>query len=266
MKSPFEFNDYRAFLKHRMNEHGKGLMTKLAEAGGCQLSYLSQALAGRVQLTRDHAFGIASELNLENNEFEYFMTLVEEDRAASKKYRDHLKEELRKQKTKYDQLKNKVAHAEIHETSTYETVYNSSWLWSAVHLLTSSKRYQTEDAIASKLSISPEMTRSILQFLEKMDFVERKGSLWLYKSGAGHLPKESPLHLFFNQNWKVKALENGQKPNQKNLSFCLAQTLSEEDFERIKQEIHQLISRVSKIAEPSKPLELMCFSLDLFLV
>lgn len=100
----FSFTDdiqvIREFLKE--NSGIRSVKSKLAEAAGCQLSYLSQALAGKVFLTPDHAFGISKFLRLNEVEAEYFMLLVQVKRAGAREHRSYLQSKLAEiRKTKF---------------------------------------------------------------------------------------------------------------------------------------------------------------------
>ena len=57
----FEFLDYRKFLTAVIEKQSrtKGFRALLASGAGCQRTYLSMALHGKVHLTPEHALGIA---------------------------------------------------------------------------------------------------------------------------------------------------------------------------------------------------------------
>src|SRR5258707_1252594 len=62
--SPFDYKDYRLFLKAlcRQPEAKRGFQAALAKAAGCQSSYLSQVLQGNVHVTKDSAWQPAMQM------------------------------------------------------------------------------------------------------------------------------------------------------------------------------------------------------------
>ena len=61
MLAPFEFSRALDYLdaQIRSNKTVYRYKSSLSEAAGCQLSYLSQVLAGKAQLNPDHAAGLS---------------------------------------------------------------------------------------------------------------------------------------------------------------------------------------------------------------
>ena len=59
-----------------------GYQRQLSEAAGCHTSYLSQVLADKAQLTPDHAAGLAVFWQWNETASEYFLTMVQLERAC----------------------------------------------------------------------------------------------------------------------------------------------------------------------------------------
>src|SRR5262249_55560726 len=82
--SPFAYSAYRPYLIALCDQpEAKGMRKQLATVAGCQPSYLSQALHGRVHLTEDHLAGIAEFLQLKADEAEFLLLLLREERAGT---------------------------------------------------------------------------------------------------------------------------------------------------------------------------------------
>ncbi len=92
----FYFNDYKKVIAHfiQVNESQRGYKSRLAEAAGCQNSYLSKVLSQAVHLTQDQGFGLSKFWNLMPVEEEYFLTLIQLERAGSLAYKNRLSEKL----------------------------------------------------------------------------------------------------------------------------------------------------------------------------
>ena len=92
----FTILDEIEVIERFLSENGgvRAIRSKMAAAAGCQLSYLSQAIARKVQLTPDQGYGIAKFLRLSEVEIEYFMQLVLLKRAGTREHRAYLQNKL----------------------------------------------------------------------------------------------------------------------------------------------------------------------------
>lgn len=260
----YDYSDYRAYLRAVCDQtQAKGQLTRLAKAAECQLSYLSRVLSEQVHITRDHAFGISMELQHSEDEEKYFMDLVDLGRAANPQYRSHLTQKLSRMKKEKEDSQKKGPRENL-EYSARELIYNSAWYYSAIHLLTSAPEYQSVEALINKTRLSKATVTRVLQDLLTMGYVENKGRTWIYLSGEGHLNQNSHLTLLHHQNWRLKSIEEMKSFTESNLHYALAQTVSKADFEKIRKILLGSIASVTKVAGPSEPEELLCFTLDCF--
>src|SRR4051812_24470031 len=90
-KSIFEFDGCREYLRHLIASHRteRGYQARLAGRAGCHPSFLSQVLGGRAHLSQEHVLAIAHYLALSYAETEYFLTLLDGERAGSTPLRQH---------------------------------------------------------------------------------------------------------------------------------------------------------------------------------
>jgi hypothetical protein len=87
MLSIFAFGHYKDFLRAHCDA-SRGALTKLAEAAGCQRSYLSKVLTADPHLTPDQGFLISRFLEFKSDEAEYFMLLLHDQDQRG--YQTHL--------------------------------------------------------------------------------------------------------------------------------------------------------------------------------
>ncbi|MDQ3232688.1 MAG: hypothetical protein M3Q07_12790 [Pseudobdellovibrionaceae bacterium] len=94
----FEQENYRDIIRGKIRDHSRkrGYQTQLAKFAGCQVSYFSQVLKGQVQLTPDQAAALCEVWNLADLEAEYFLTLVNFERAGSPQLQQRLRTQLEK--------------------------------------------------------------------------------------------------------------------------------------------------------------------------
>lgn len=264
MRSVFEFATYKAFLAHKLASEGqRGQLSRAAEAIQTQRSYLSRVLSEELHLTPDHAFKLAKFWRLTPPEREYFLILVDIDRAADPEFRAHLKERANALKDKHDSVQNRAERAQF-SGEALQVGYFSSWVWSAIHFLTSIPAYQNEDALADRLGLKRERVLVHLEHLQELKYVEKKSGRWIYKSGEFHAPKNSPLVILHHQNWRNRAMMDAQELDGANVHYTTVQTLSRDDYERIKALLLEFIAESSRIAAPSKPEEGIALTCDFF--
>src|SRR6185312_140032 len=77
---------------------------QLAEAAGCQRSFLSQVLASQAHLNADHAIGLATYWNLPEIEKDFFLNLVSFARASSKTLKEYFSKKIEKSRSNRDIL------------------------------------------------------------------------------------------------------------------------------------------------------------------
>jgi hypothetical protein len=153
-----------------------------------------------------------------------------------------------------------------HSVAGMERQYFSTWIWSALHFLTSIPAFQTVDAISNRLKLSSTLIEQHLIELEKMGFIEKKQNRWIYRSGEFHAPKDSPLVILYHQNWRNRAVTDSYEMQDSSVHSTTVQTLSRADYEKIKEMLLHFLSEVSQIAGPSNPEECMALTCDLFQV
>jgi uncharacterized protein (TIGR02147 family) len=263
--SIFSYQDYRDFLQALMTSQSEswGLITKMAKAAQCQRPYLSKVLKGEAQLTPSQAYGLARFWKLNSFETEYFLGLLEAERAGSGDYREYIQRKnsaLRKSQEDLSQRVNRKSAPIAHN----EVTYYSAWYWSAIHILVSIPAFQTVEAISRKLSLSPSIVEVSLKRLEEYGFVKREGGKWKFDTSERHISKTSPLSALHHANWRNRAVLDAQDSTQDSVHFTVVQTLSRADYQHLKQLVLEFIERASRVAGPSNPEELMCLSCDLF--
>lgn len=264
MTSPFSYTDYRKFIKARIDadKDNWGLISRLADAAQFQRSQLSRVLGGHLQLTMDQAFGIADYWHLSHEETNYFLKLVEFERSGNKKYRERIGRELNEMRKENEDLSQRVNRPTADANAMH---FYSSWIWQALHAIVTIPELQTASAIAKRLNFPTEFVLSCLRGLKEMGYVSESGGKWQRTAAFSHLPKNSPIVSLAHRNWRERAIHDAQM-RQDGLHYTAVQTVSREDFEKIKTMLLKNIDEYNKVARPSKEEELVCFSCDWFMV
>jgi uncharacterized protein (TIGR02147 family) len=263
--TPFSFRDYRDYLRAVIEKSPRswGMVTRLAEASGCQRSYLSKALAGHVHLTPDHLFGITVFLKLTEHEADYLLNLLDSSRAASSAFKKRLLAKCSKMRAEYEDLQNRVQRPQA-VANEPEQIYYSSWVYSALHILVSIPRYGTSRAIAEKLQLPLELVEIRLRELKNWGFVSSQDGKWKFGSIELHIPKRSPLSAYHHQNWRQRAVLDAQDPNSSGIHFTVVQSIDGATWEKIKGALIEFIENAAIVAGPSKEERLICLNADFF--
>lgn len=263
-RTVFQFNHYKDLLGALLTgSENRGKLSQAATALGCQRSYLSRVLSEEMHLTMDHAFNLAEFLNFDGEEREYFLALVEWERAVSPKYRAHWKAKITALKAKHESIPERTERKEL-KLDHLEARYFSSWVWSALHFLTSVPEYQSSAAMAQRLGLPESQVRSHLEALSQQGLVLQKGSKWIYQSGEFHAEKDHPFVLLHHQNWRQRALLDAQEFSRDHIHYTAVQSVSRADVEKIKELILECLSEFSRIAGPSKPEDVIALNIDFF--
>lgn len=262
----FEFTDYKLYVRARIEAEGErswGAIRRLAEAAGCQRSYLSQVLRGSAQLTPDQAYGLARHWGLDELGSEYFLALVERDRAASRAFREHLEARLSALRRRGASLSQRVRHAEAPPTAEHE-LYYATWRPIAVHLATSVPALQRPRAIAEHLRLPlPEVERT-LAALAAMGRVSREGASWRHAGGSLHLAQTSPLLPTHLTHWRLRAAESAGAGTDDKVHYTTLHSLSARAFARLRSLLRDFVESSHAVAGPSDPELVACVNLDLF--
>jgi uncharacterized protein (TIGR02147 family) len=263
-ESIWGFTSYVEFLKARLTgRENRGRLSRAGESLKVQRSYLSRVLAGELHITPDHAYGLTEFLGLTDDERDYFLTLVEQERASSASYREFQKRRANELRLRYESIDERTQRKALVQMER-DVEYFSAWHWSAIHFLTSVPQNQSASSISDRLSLSPSIVAEVLNGLERRGYVKRSSDRWIYHSGEFHTPKEDPLTVIHHQNWRSRAVLDAQMNRDDSLHFTAIQTMSRADFARIRRLMLNFISESSRIAGPSEPEDAIALTCDLF--
>ncbi len=228
-----------------------------------QLFFESRALRSEVQLTPDQALGLCELIEFNQNETEYFLLLVNQERAATKKLRQHLEKKSKKLREEYLDLSNRI-QSTIVQSDQREIVYYSAWFWSAIYVIVSIPQFRTVSAIAQRLSLPVFLVQQVLSQYESLGLFRKNGQEYSLTDKSLHLSKHSPLISNHHNNWRQRAVYDSQVNKTESLHYTVVQTMTRKTFEDIREEILKLIDKSAKLADPSKEEEVFCLNIDWF--
>ncbi|MGE3756215.1 MAG: TIGR02147 family protein [Pseudobdellovibrionaceae bacterium] len=261
----YRFEDYKQVLKTKISEFKghRGIVAKLAEAAGCQRSYLSQVLNSHVQLTPDHALGICQYLTFTEAETAFFLLLVDYARAGSRALKQRLLKQIKETQEKNSNLESKIETPIIHASESMY-LYYSSWIWSALHIAVSIPELQTVPALAKHFQLPAHFIEQTLLGLKEMGLVNKSGEKWTYGTHEQHLSRRSSLISLHHRNWRDRAVTSSQTHPERNYHYTGISSASKEDFLKIYVLLVSTTEKIRKTISLSKEEELICLNIDFF--
>lgn len=261
----FDFSNYKEFLRHQIDttQVRRGYHTRLAEAAGCSRSFLSQALSGDIDLTRDHAAGLCRFWNFQNLELEYFLSLVDLSRARTRTLQEHLTERLHKLRQDQNSLTTRVGRPKLVDERV-ESVYYSSWTLAAVHMLLTISKFRNAQDIADRLKLDLATVERVLNKLSDIGVIQYSETSWRPLSTDMNLAETSALSATNHSNWRNKAIANLQDRKPDSVYYSSVFTLSQKDADKLRGLVKAFImeSRQMIVASPAQ--NLFCMNIDLF--
>lgn len=264
MKNIFEYNSYKKFLHDLILSQGRGAVSHLAKAAGCNRTYLSQVLNSKVQLTADHIYGIADYVGFTSEEQDFLILLLHYERSANRKIQEKLKIKIESIAQENLELSKKIYQKkDSFEISEFmKTKYYSNWKYTAIHTLSSIPSFQSNSAIAKKISLSESTTLTILKELREMGLVHQKGNRWIHSGTNIHTPAGSPHTTLNHMNWRLKSLDDLNSKS--SVHYTTLFSLSKDDWDILRRQLLSFIEKQRDQIHNSGVEEVYCFCCDLF--
>lgn len=262
--SLFEHDSYKHFFRAWLKtqpKQGHGILRKLALHLKVHTTMLTHIFRGDSHLSMEHAVRVAAFLGLDELETDFFMTLVQRDRAGSVECRKYFEGQLAKIREKGQKLKNRIGKKnELAEDSRAR--FYSDWTYSAAHLLQAIPGFETPRALAEFLRLPPGEMRKILAFLVEAGLSEEQGGKYRMGTASTFLPSDSPFSRQFQRNWRLRVLQQSHDLREEELAFTNPVVISHEDFAKVRELLIGLIKDFGRIAEPSPCEALACINID----
>jgi uncharacterized protein (TIGR02147 family) len=259
----YEYFSYKTYLIDLVS-HTQIKVSTLSEMAGCNRSYFSQMINGKVQLTSDHIINLAEGLGFSELEKEYFITLCLLERSSLLSTKEILEKKLNiiRQKGLVLSKKIKDEGKSFELTDEMKGEYYSSWLYGQIHVLTSIEEFQTPEAIALKLKLNSILVKKILNRLREMRLVTKKEKNYIHQDGNLHISHQSPHNVVNHMNWRMRALQKVQEDE--GIHYTAAFSISKKDIPVLKSQLLEFIKKQREVIGASGVEEVYCFNCDLF--
>lgn len=262
----FEFSDYRDYINARiaqMPRKGHGMRGRLAEGVGCQPAYFSQVLRKKAHLNLEQAQKLIEELGDPSIDVDYFLYLLQFQRAGTQSLRDYFQSKMDALKSESLKLSKKFELASELSDEQRSTYY-SEWYYSAAHISLTLGKVSSAEDVAQALSLPLKKSRQVVEFLLEASLAVQGDEGLEVGPARIHLENDSPHISRHHSNWRMQAMQSLTKVLPEELHYSSVVSLSEEDFLKIRKVLDESISRAKDVVRPSEPERLASFNLDFF--
>ena len=260
-------SDYKDFIRWQIQGHlsVKGYRSKLADAAGCQKTYLSQILKSNAHLTPEHAIGLAAFWGFNSLETDYWLGLVNLGRTSHFQLKRKIEEQLAEIRRERENLAKRF-HTTPLENYESQSLYYSSPFYGIIHMMVGLNDCRTVSAISRRLNIPTDLASVILNNLKDMSLVKSEGDVYFPTEKSLHLPKDSPLNYFNHKNWRDRGLLDVQSKYTEGIHYSSIHTMTKDDFLRAKETLIKMIEALRKTIQLSQEEDVVCFTCDWFTI
>ena len=262
----YRYLSYKAFIiEHfeKMPAQGRGQAKKLADFLGVSTVVVSQTLKGTRDFSAENAFKVTQFLKLSPFEAQYFMKLVDYEKAGHHELKTFLLQDLKQMQREGKKVKNK--YNKTHELSDEDKFeFYSEKFYSAIRMASALPEMNTIKDFAKYFHLTDEKAEDILAFLLSRNLcVETDGKI---SRGTQHtfLPASSPYIKNHHRNWRLHAIDRVNHLDSENeLMYTAPMSLSKEAYQKLRENLLQVIQDTVKLIGPTEDEMIACLNIDL---
>lgn len=261
----FHYQDYKEFYNawvENQPRQGFGEYRRLAQSLGVSTTMVSQVFKGDKHLSLELASEMCDYLRLDDDETDFFLLLVDYQRAGSFKLQKRFLRQIKSRQEKSKKLENRVKVNELSEEAN--NIFYSNWLYTGMCLLADTGKYNDAEALAKYLNIPRNNVQKILDFLLANNLlIEDKGRLKL-GTARTHVKTSSALVTRHHQNWRVQAMAKLPQSRDDDFFYTGPMVLSQEVAEWVRLELPAFVERLNARVIPSSSEVVRCLNIDWF--
>jgi len=264
--SLFQTENYKDILNETIADRRKvekGVSRKLADHLNVNPSMVSQVLSGPKDFSEEQMIFVCEFFGFAPLETQYLLLLLQKARAGSVKLKAHFEKNLIQIRTQAKLVSERVqTNRDLNDLE--KAIFYSSWMYPAVHLLTTLEQKPRFEKICERLGAEPTKVREILNFLIEIGMVVEVNNTFSSGPVATHLEKKSPLLIKHHTNWRLKAIQVAETLSDEELMYTANFSVSKKDFHILREQLLQTVQKFLKIVGPSPAEEIAQFNIDLF--
>jgi uncharacterized protein (TIGR02147 family) len=261
----YQYTNYKAYLRSACpaKGEGRGARTRLAEYLNCHLGFVSQVLTGSADFSIEHGILIAEFLKLSEQEKEYFLLLLQRDRAGSVKLKTYFQAKIQAVLQEREQIKSRIQHSNK-LTEAQKTVYYGKWIYTAVHMCTLVPRLRTAQKMRDYLEVPAQDVHDTLRDLLEFGLITQKGTEYYPSSKRFHISEKSLPLRTHHTNWRlasIRALDDRREPQ---LHYSSVMSISPKAANEIREILLKAIENTEPVVREAQDESVFVMTLDLF--
>lgn len=266
----FAFNSLNEALNTRIDERKtfqpQLTLAKLAHNCQMQPSYLTNVLKGRATLNTDQLFRLCEQLSFNADEMDYLALLLEFEKTNYQKRKMLLQKKINTLRQQYLRAEKILAVKTVELTPEQIERYYLDPYIQLVHIFLNSKDGNcTVEMIAKQFSLALGQAASILNTLEEIKYIKKKGSHFEILVEGRHLPRDSQITRPHQILMRLKSLDQIQRltPEQ-TYSFSATISTLPEVRTKIQAEFLKFLKTAEKLVGSHDSQNLYQINFDLF--
>ena len=242
---------------------GRGQIKRISEHLGVSTTLVSQVLSDDKHFSLETAAEVTNYLCFNESESEYFLLLVDYERAGSFKLKKILEKKIEKEQREALQLVNRLG-ADRKLSTEDKMQFYSNWIYSGIRILSALPEAGSAKEISQKLNLPLHLTNEALDFLLQTGLCVKTNNRITFGPLRTHIGKDTPFVVKHHQNWRIKAFQSMELRRDADLHFTQPTAMSIEAAEKIRMMLPEMIENILNIAGPSESEVVRCFNLDWF--
>jgi uncharacterized protein (TIGR02147 family) len=266
VKEIFQFDDYRRYLITVLDsERERGKRSRLAEALRCQPAFISRVLKGEADFSQEHALVVNAFMEHREEEADYFMVLLDYQRAGSKSLKDFHRKKMEQMRAKRQLVSERIGVKKNLSESDQMTYY-SAWYFAAIHILLMVPELRNPQRLSERLKLPITLVKDVLDFLTSVGLATIDGKGYHPGNTRIHLSSDSPIISKHHMNWRLRAMQALEIKDPENLHYSGPLCISKEVAGKIREMILRLLSDAEPLIRDAMDEEVYCFDIDFFKV
>ena len=261
----FVFEDFRQYLREFLAHEElqtSGARKRLLQATGISSSFLTQVLSDKKSMSNEQGLEVALHFNLSEVETDYFILLLELDRAGTEKLKKRLRSKILVLQQQAQKISSKVQPSVV-LSEEQKAIYYSNWIYTAIRNLVPTDLGASPQKLAAKLGLPLSSVESAVQFLLEIGLIKKEQGRLGYQPGYTHLNSNHPLILRHHQNWRQRGIARMDHYNEDHLHYTCPMAISKEAAKLIRARLAEEIKNLGKLLR-DQPETAYCLNIDFF--
>lgn len=267
MEAVFEAASYLEILDeflHSPQSKNRRGVSKLADELNVHPTFISKVLQGKAHFSMEQSIAFCQFAKLKADETEYFVDLVNHDRAGNHQAKQHFAMRLRRHRSLRKNLRERLESSRD-LTSQDQWIYFESWLPQAIHALCQTKAMHTVETISQRLRIDPEAVQATTDKLIKMDLIRADGKTFISNADFIHTGKDSPFVKRLHLNWRQKTISDLlTRTDHEGMHFTGVATMDAATQEKIHSILVQSLEQAKSHIAVAPPKQIYALAIDFY--